>query len=149
VSDRWKDNDLTLYVYICKGIAGAPKDDYGISIDMKQSGCQEKHIDTWEQHSYWMLVFEDHPTWPDIVCNIWFEGNEPSDRTRDNIALGLQSMIGTVIFGVTPNCPNCHSDDITAVVGLRRKDTGRFEMGDHEYICLDCGWSFSVIVRTG
>jgi len=149
VFEELPDNTLTLYVYICKGIAGAPSTDYGISIDMKETGCQEKNIDTWQQHSYWMLVFSEHPTWPDIICNIWYEGNEPSDRTRDNIAQGLQSMIGTVIFGLAPRCPACQSDDVERITSLKRVGPGKFVSGDHEYKCADCGWSFSVKVQKG
>lgn len=135
---------VELFVYICKGIAGAPANEYGISINFEKSDCKEKPIKTWSGVAYWALSMQDSPGYPDVFINIWYEGKMPSDHVRDTIHEGLHSMIGTVLFSQDPLCPRCKSYEIAQSWAIDQNAEGNFIVPEKVYICMDCGWEFKV-----
>lgn len=96
---------VEVYAFVCKGIAGAPADQYGVHL----TGDPEDSPKPLPAHtaaglpktgfSYWALSAEAYGEFPSVLIHIYFEGDLPGVPERDWINKAIQRLTGQALFG--------------------------------------------------
>ena len=84
-----QDDTIYLYSFWCKGIAGAPPDEYGMHLTGEEDDAPKPLPDRTQGgldtagYSYWALSYSPTDELPPLLIHIYFEGPLPPDEQRD------------------------------------------------------------------
>ncbi len=89
--------NVELYAFIQKGIAGAPPDRHGLHLtgdpadaprSLQQAG-----------YAYWALSIAGGDDYPAVLIHVYYEGPMPGDHERDGLNRQVQRITGEALFG--------------------------------------------------
>jgi hypothetical protein len=85
------------FAYVCKGIEGAPADQYGIHVTRDETD-QPRPLATWSAEPYWALDLLNTQG-VTVTIHVHFEGRQPTAIDKERVDNEVKGLTSRMLFG--------------------------------------------------